>query len=182
MRSIYAYADLDLPPGLYPTVGLQTPGEIIDANFGQEPFKFDIEGEMRELKRKTQASIEELSWPRKQGDEQAVLYNTVLTYLVHHGYSSTAESFARSVGQEAEVSRELASMRNRQHIQRLVMAGKIGEAIMAVEHLYPGLLNLNQDLHFKLKVKSSLELLKLKLMTDEYVILLHKHFTRFNQL
>ena len=133
MRSIYAYADLDLPPGLYPTVGLQTPGEIIDANFGQEPFKFDIEGEMRELKRKTQASIEELSWPRKQGDEQAVLYNTVLTYLVHHGYSSTAESFARSVGQEAEVSRELASMRNRQHIQRLVMSGKIGEAIKAVE-------------------------------------------------
>ena len=124
----------------------------MDANFGQEPFKFDIEGEMRELRRRTQATIEELSWPRKQGDEQAVLYNTVLTYLVHHGYSSTAESFARSVGQEAEVSRELASMRNRQHIQRLVMSGKIGEAIKAVEQLYPGLLALNQDLHFKLKV------------------------------
>ena len=59
-----------MPPGLYPTVGLQTPGEIIDANFGQEPFKFDIEGEMRELRRRTQCGIEELSWPRKQGDEQ----------------------------------------------------------------------------------------------------------------
>jgi len=148
----------DLPPGLYPTVGLQTPNEIMDANFGQEPFKFDIEGEMRELRRRTQATIEELSWPRKQGDEQAVLYNTVLTYLVHHGYSSTAESFARSVGQEAEVSRELASMRNRQHIQRLVMSGKIGEAIKAVEQLYPGLLALNQDLHFKLKVRQFIEM------------------------
>jgi hypothetical protein len=43
----------DLPPNLYPTVGLQTPGEVIDANFGQEPFLFDIEGEMRALRRKT---------------------------------------------------------------------------------------------------------------------------------
>ena len=68
---------LDLPSGLYPTVGLQTPGEVIDANFGQEPFKFDIEGEMRELRRKTQGVIEDLSWPRKQGDAQAVLHNMV---------------------------------------------------------------------------------------------------------
>jgi hypothetical protein len=37
------YSFLDLPPNLYPTVGLQTPGEMIDANFGQEPFLFDIE-------------------------------------------------------------------------------------------------------------------------------------------
>ena len=70
VQRFYCFVCLDLPPGLYPTVGLQTPGEIIDANFGQEPFKFDIEGEMRELRRRTQCGIEELSWPRKQGDEQ----------------------------------------------------------------------------------------------------------------
>ena len=34
---------------LYPTVGLQTPGEIIDANFGQQPFVFDIE-ELRKVR------------------------------------------------------------------------------------------------------------------------------------
>jgi deoxyribodipyrimidine photolyase-like uncharacterized protein len=85
----------DLPSQLYPTVGLQTPGEVIDANFGQEPFKFDVEGEMRELRRKTQGLIEELAWPRKHGDAQSVLHNMVATYLVHHGYSQTAESFAR---------------------------------------------------------------------------------------
>ena len=76
----------------------------------------------------------------------------VLTYLVHHGYSQTAESFARCVGEE--ISEELASMRSRQHIQRLVMAGHIGEAIKSVDLLYPGLLAHNQDLHFKLKVTS----------------------------
>lgn len=32
---------------LYPTVGLQTPGEVVEANFGQLPFVFDIEDYMR---------------------------------------------------------------------------------------------------------------------------------------
>ena len=27
---------------LYPTVGLQTPGELIEANFGTKPFLFDF--------------------------------------------------------------------------------------------------------------------------------------------
>ena len=44
----------------------------------------------------------------------------------------------------------------RQHIQKLVLAGKLGEAIGTVEQLYPGLLALNQDLHFRLKVTISL--------------------------
>lgn len=146
----------DLPSQLYPTVGLQTPGEVIDANFGQEPFKFDVEGEMRELRRKTQGLIEDLAWPRKHGDAQSVLHNMVSTYLVHHGYSQTAESFARSAGQE--ISEELTSMRNRQHIQKLVLAGRLGDAITTVEELYPGLLHLHQDLHFKLKVRQFIEM------------------------
>jgi len=33
--------------GLYPTVGLQTPGEVVEANFGQAPFVFDIDDYMR---------------------------------------------------------------------------------------------------------------------------------------
>ena len=114
---------------------------------------------MRELRRKTQSQVEELSWPRKQGEEQAVLHHLVLTYLVHHGYSQTAEGFARCVGQE--ISEELASMRNRQHIQKLVLAGKIGEAISSVDQLYPTLLSLNQDLHFRLKVSPALITLSL---------------------
>lgn len=146
----------DLPAQLYPTVGLQTPGEVVDANFGQEPFKFDVEGEMRELRRKTQGVIEDLTWPRRHGDAQSVLHNMVATYLVHHGYSQTAETFARSAGQE--ISEELTSMRNRQHIQRLVLAGRLGEAISTVEELYPGLLHLHQDLHFKLKVRQFIEM------------------------
>lgn len=36
-----------LQGSLYPTVGLQTPGEVVEANFGQLPFAFDIEDYMK---------------------------------------------------------------------------------------------------------------------------------------
>jgi hypothetical protein len=36
----------ELPPDLYPTVGLQTPGEMVDTNFGQSPFMYQIEDEI----------------------------------------------------------------------------------------------------------------------------------------
>lgn len=147
----------DLPSGLYPTVGLQTPGEVVDANFGQEPFVFDIEGEMRELKRKTRDTISQLSWPsKKYGDPQTVIQKMVSSYLVHHGYSQTAEAFARTTGDE--ICEELTSMRNRQEIQKLVLEGKIGEAINTTNNLYPGLLTNNQDLLFRLKVRQFIEM------------------------
>lgn len=41
-----------------------------------------------------------------------VFYRIVSTYLVHHGYCATAESFARSTGQAFE--EELVSIKNRQ--------------------------------------------------------------------
>lgn len=29
---------------LFPAMGLQTPGEVVEANFGEAPFVFDFEG------------------------------------------------------------------------------------------------------------------------------------------
>jgi len=147
----------DLPPNLYPTVGLQTPGEMIDANFGQEPFLYDVEGEMIELRRRTRCLIRDLAWPSKYGDAQSMLRKMVSSYLVHHGYSQTAEAFARSTGEE--ISEELASMRNRQSIQRLVLEGRIGEAIQVTQHLYPSLLRENIELMFRLKVRQFIEMI-----------------------
>lgn len=63
----------DLPPNLYPTVGLQTPGEVVDANFGQEPFMFDIEDMMRELRSRTRLQIYDFPVPESQGEWQTVL-------------------------------------------------------------------------------------------------------------
>lgn len=59
---------------LYPTVGLQTPGEIVDANFGQEPFKFDIEDMLKELRASTKASIYNFPITEDQGDWTVILH------------------------------------------------------------------------------------------------------------
>ncbi|CAG0883714.1 unnamed protein product [Darwinula stevensoni] len=145
-----------LPPDLYPTVGLQTPGEVVDANFGQVPFVFDIEDMMKEARSRVHSTI--MNYPIRdcKGQWEMTLHRMVITYLIHHGYVSTAEAFARGTNQPFE--EELASIKNRQKIQRLVLAGRMGEAIEATQSLYPGLLDRNPDLLFMLKCRQFVEM------------------------
>uniref|UniRef100_UPI00398EE43D ran-binding protein 9-like n=1 Tax=Pristiophorus japonicus TaxID=55135 RepID=UPI00398EE43D len=143
-------------PNLYPTVGLQTPGEVIDANFGQHPFVFDIEDYMREWRSKIQTQIERFPVGDREGEWQTMIQKMVSSYLVHHGYCATAEAFARSTGQAFQ--EELASIKNRQRIQKLVLAGRMGEAIETTQQLYPGLLERKSNLLFMLKVRQFIEM------------------------
>lgn len=64
-------------PNLYPTVGLQTPGEIVDANFGQHPFVFDIEDYMSEWRAKIHGMIARFPIGERLGEWQAVLQKYV---------------------------------------------------------------------------------------------------------
>ncbi|XP_074617620.1 ran-binding protein 9-like [Acropora palmata] len=146
----------DLPPNLYPTVGLQTPGEVVDANFGQNPFVYDIEEVMKEVHAKTRHTIQTFPFTDKEGLWQTTLQKIVSTYLVHHGYCATAEAFAKSTGQS--FPEEIASIKNRQRIQKLGLAGRIGEAIETTQTLYPGLLERNPNLLFLLKCRQFVEM------------------------
>ncbi|KAJ8717516.1 hypothetical protein PYW08_005915 [Mythimna loreyi] len=145
-----------LPPNLYPTVGLQTPGEVVDANFGQQPFVFDIEDMLRELRARTRLAIDEFPLPDDQGQWQQVLHRMVSTYLVHHGYCSTAQAFSRATGQP--IDEDIASIKNRQRVSKLVVSGRIGEAIEVTRALYPGLLERDVDLLFLLKYRQFVEM------------------------
>uniref|UniRef100_A0A8D3CPQ9 RAN binding protein 9 n=1 Tax=Scophthalmus maximus TaxID=52904 RepID=A0A8D3CPQ9_SCOMX len=146
----------DLPPNLYPTVGLQTPGEVVDANFGQHPFVFDIEDYMREWRTKIQAQVDRFPIGEREGEWQSMIQKMVASYLVHHSYCATAEAFAKSTDQA--VHEELASIKNRQKIQKLVLSGRMGEAIETTQQLYPNLLERNPDLLFMLKVRQFIEM------------------------
>uniref|UniRef100_A0AAQ5X2Z5 RAN binding protein 9 n=1 Tax=Amphiprion ocellaris TaxID=80972 RepID=A0AAQ5X2Z5_AMPOC len=143
-------------PNLYPTVGLQTPGEVVDANFGQHPFVFDIEDYMREWRTKIQAQIDRFPIGEREGEWQSMIQKMVASYLVHHSYCATAEAFAKSTDQA--VHEELASIKNRQKIQKLVLSGRMGEAIETTQQLYPNLLERNPDLLFMLKVRQFIEM------------------------
>ncbi|KAM8890731.1 ran-binding protein 10 isoform 2-T2 [Spinachia spinachia] len=146
----------DLPPNLYPTVGLQTPGEIVDANFGQQPFVFDIEDYMSEWRAKIHGMIARFPIGERLGEWQAVLQNMVSSYLVHHGYCATATAFARAT--ETLIQEDQTSIKNRQRIQKLVLAGRVGEAIEATQQLYPSLLEHNPNLLFMLKCRQFVEM------------------------
>uniref|UniRef100_A0A4W5NS97 RAN binding protein 9 n=1 Tax=Hucho hucho TaxID=62062 RepID=A0A4W5NS97_9TELE len=143
------YVCLCPQPNLYPTVGLQTPGEVVDANFGQHPFVFDIEDYMREWRTKIQAQIDRFPIGDREGEWQSMIQKMVASYLVHHSYCATAEAFAKSTDQA--VHEELASIKNRQKIQKLVLSGRMGEAIETTQQLYPSLLESNPNLLFMLK-------------------------------
>ncbi|XP_037891492.1 ran-binding protein 9 isoform X2 [Glossina fuscipes] len=148
----------DLPSKLYPTVGLQAPGEEVDANFGQEPFKFDqIEELMKQLRADMKATIYDFPLPSDHDDPTTLLQKMVSSYLVHNGYSRTAEAFFRTTGQT--IREDMASIRNRQKILKLIMSGKMGQAIDHTLHSYPGLLESNKNLWFMLKCRQFIEMI-----------------------
>lgn len=153
-----AFKDLPNIP-LYPMVGLQTPKEEVYANFGQHPFMFDIEDYIQQWRIRTRLAIKHLDVPDDSGQFQTTLHRLVSTYLIHHGYAATAESFSRSVDLGwGEHNEDLISIKNRQKIQRLVLAGHLSEAIETTQRLFPGLLERNQNLLFMLKVRQFIEL------------------------
>ncbi|XP_037946587.1 ran-binding proteins 9/10 homolog isoform X2 [Teleopsis dalmanni] len=153
-----AFRDLPVNTKLYPTVGLQTPGEEVDANFGQEPFKFDqIEDMMKQMREEMKSSIYNFPMPIEQGDPTTLLHKMVSSYLVHNGYSQTAEAFSKITGQNFQ--EDMASIRNRQKILKLVMSGKMGQAIDQTIRSYPGLLENNKNLWFMLKCRQFIEMI-----------------------
>ena len=104
---------------LYPAVGLQRSGEAVRANFGQEPFKYDIDYHVQQqlnatwnkilgtsldstllrLFRKTGpasiASITNDTFEKttiSEEESKVVLNQLVMTYLIHHGYAKTARA------------------------------------------------------------------------------------------
>lgn len=98
---------------IYPAIGLCHIGESIKANFGQEPFKYDIEDHVHQQRNQTWAKIQSfpLKWPSEHKPNEGTgpvplsvsdesikipINELVLTYLSHHGYARTARAFEAS--------------------------------------------------------------------------------------
>lgn len=115
------FQDLEGGPGreLYPSIGLRSTDESIRANFGQEPFAFDIVSHVQQQRNATWARIQStrVKWitrddrtfvvegieakakepPAPDGDESSNLTSgineLILGYLTHHGYAGAARAF-----------------------------------------------------------------------------------------
>lgn len=153
-----AFKELPSAP-LYPMIGLQTPREEISANFGQYPFMFDIEDYIQECKENIKFTIENQFVSDDNGQFQTVLHKLISGYLIHHGYAATAEAFASKVNSEwGEHNEDMFSIKNRQKLQKLILMGRLGEAVTLTKQLFPGLLDKNKTLYFQLKVQQFIEI------------------------
>ncbi|KAF3857796.1 hypothetical protein F7725_010997 [Dissostichus mawsoni] len=129
----------------------------------QSKYGSQASGSAQQAKKQTaeeekRARLRHVAKQRKRAMEtlERVFQLMVASYLVHHSYCATAEAFAKSTDQA--VHEELASIKNRQKIQKLVLSGRMGEAIETTTQLYPTLLERNPDLLFMLKVRQFIEM------------------------
>jgi hypothetical protein len=143
---------------LYPTVGLRTPGEKVEANFGAKPFVFNLEGFQQELNMKTIASIDAIGIP----DQNSCLHSLVLSYLVHFGYNETAMAMLResALEEKALSQKNGESMQQRKRIRDAVLAGEIDEAIEQTNLIAPELFMSQPSVLFELKCQKFVEMVR----------------------
>jgi hypothetical protein len=99
-----AFRDLKSNVTYYPTIGMKKPGETLRANFGQEPFAFDIDKMVQDEKAAIQAEINQTKTTPGTGsapDETQFIHRLISQYLAHDGYVETAQAFAEEIVDEA---------------------------------------------------------------------------------
>lgn len=69
-----AFSELPNLP-LYPTVGLQTPGEEVEANFGAEPFIYEVEDDLKALRQRITSQV--VHYPVKYNEWQTTVHKLV---------------------------------------------------------------------------------------------------------
>ncbi|KAK5974749.1 ran-binding protein 9 [Trichostrongylus colubriformis] len=138
---------------LYPTIGLQTTGEVVDANFGQRPFRFDIRPEMEAARAKVANEILSIQLPPEKTDWMNKL---VSSWMACEGYSKSMASFcnaAKLVPEEGEQSIE-----TRKEVIALVLSRRSAEAIARMEDAYPDIFVLNKNIALVLKCQQFVEM------------------------
>ncbi|KAG0172023.1 hypothetical protein DFQ30_011312 [Apophysomyces sp. BC1015] len=151
-----AFESLNASLSLYPTIGLRTSGEHVVANFGEEPFVFDIVQYVKDQKLKFWSEIT-LPIP-EQGNEHAdmedgsnslTLDQLVLSYLIHHGYTDTAKSVLKNsehvTGKNLDLyssvsgcnAASIEDMQERQSIRAAIISGNIDTAIELTQKYFP---------------------------------------------
>jgi len=141
---------------LFPTVGLRTPGEIVDANFGESPFIFNFSALAKAEKKLFTKHL-----PLVEENVTDSLLENVLQYLSIHGYSNTATALAKSTGKSFETCKNFDK-----RLRKAIIEGITNFDIEAVQDMllenYPTFLPSNQSLEFEFHCLIFLEFLSKK--------------------
>ncbi|CAG5098045.1 Oidioi.mRNA.OKI2018_I69.XSR.g15346.t1.cds [Oikopleura dioica] len=143
---------------MYPTVGLQTPGELIEANFGQKPFLFDFESYLADFRRDQIVQIKNFSIDDTDGSFQLKIQAIIANYLNYQGYSKAATAFEEATRTKCAVEAE-ATKKTRIGIVSCILKGELTEAIARLSADFPNLLENNHELVFQLKFQQLVEII-----------------------
>ncbi|KAH9331513.1 hypothetical protein KI387_003621, partial [Taxus chinensis] len=132
---------------LYPTIGLHSPNEKVEVNFGQRSFAYDIEQLVQEERDKLQSTIENVSLPL------SISHRIVRSYLMHYGYQDTLKSFDTASGNtfppvifspqemgNESLNEESYALEHRKLLRKLIRSGDIDSALSKLREWYPRLL------------------------------------------
>ncbi|KAL5117285.1 hypothetical protein ACEQ8H_004844 [Pleosporales sp. CAS-2024a] len=164
-----AFRDLKQDIPYYPTVGMKKSGETLRANFGQEPFAFDIDKMVADDKAIIQAEIARTVVP----NETNMIHDLIGQYLAHDGYLETARAFRQERVEEAralatdggahmthaEQVEDLDAL-NRQKIRTAILQGDIDKALKHTAAYYPSVLRDNENIYFKLRCRKFIEMIR----------------------
>ncbi|KAK0456873.1 ran-binding protein 10 [Armillaria borealis] len=190
---------------LFPSVGLQHSNEMIRANFGHEPFKFDIEYHVQQQRNQSWNNIlttpldlclfdesrripssagsgalasSEESVPLLEDESKTSINKLVIGYLVHHGYTRTANVLQRQqntlsehagISPDGDVNMDTdvpprpsyeGDVQSRTRIVNSVMSGDIDAALSETQKCHPSVLEAEEGLMmFKLRCRKFVELI-----------------------
>ncbi|KAF2277031.1 ran-binding protein [Westerdykella ornata] len=173
-----AFKDVNTEKRYYPVIGVKKNGETLKANFGQEPFVFDIDKMVQDEKFEILNEIENrpvsdsTDNESEKFDEASFTKDLISQYLSHDGYVETARAFAEEVYADtrAPAGTEDADTYSppvddyhairRQEIRSAILRGDIDHAIKHTNAYYPSVLRDNKDVYFKLRCRKFIELIR----------------------
>lgn len=158
----------DVKCPLYPSVGLHSPNERVEVNFGQRPFVYNIEALVREEREKQQRAVENVHL------SLSVSHSVVRTYLLHYGYQDTLLAFDAASGNmvppvifmahengDKMVDEECYALDRRRKLRQLIRNGDIDGVFAKLHDWYPQLLQDETScLKFLLNCQKFIELVK----------------------
>lgn len=132
--------------GLYPTVGLKTPGMKLHLNLGYTPFMFDFDGYRQNLINQKIHKIENIPMPADIG----VYMDRVMTsFLGNSGALETLKAFEKVSKHQKPIDHEF--LRKRKEIVDMVMNAKTGSSIQQkIEEHFPGCIESDDKVHLLL--------------------------------
>ncbi|CAG9537829.1 unnamed protein product [Cercopithifilaria johnstoni] len=150
---------------LYPMIGLQKHGAIADSNFGQYPFKYDIEQEFKDARNYTYEQICQVVLPQAK---TGWMDRAISSWLLHEGYGRALAAFKKHADQNLDETGDVQMERGeeessdmlerRRELKQMILDGEVGKAIDRARALCPDLLEQNKELALLLNCQYYVEI------------------------